>query len=305
MENFEKQLRENTTERLKKLRPIIDAEIERVRKVIQENKEDEIDSEAFDLRGELYRLAFEVAPEARKQDLSYMKEWINPKEGEVSVDIAAGTGFLTIPLTSWTKGRTYAVDPSDVQLNNLDKKKGDLDIKIVVGSLSEEETLKAIGDVGNIDLVTSYGGLHHVVDKNGANRQYKLFENISKLLKVGGRVVVGDVGKDTALARHFETSVKEHCLTGHEEKWLDPKRLQSELINGLGLKYIKSEIVPVQWVFENKEQLALFMKCLHAYNMSDEEILDDLKSFLGYEVNESGECKLNWPMLFFYLQKSE
>jgi len=288
--------------KLKRLRPIIDAEIARVRETVA--RAESVNSEDFDLRGELYRLAFEVAPEARRQDLEYMKEWINPSLGEKAVDIAAGTGFLTIPVTTWTQGKTYAVDPSEVQLGNLSKKKKGLNIQTVVGSLSEPSAVEAIGeDSGNIDLITSYGGLHHVVDQDGENKQRKLFENAAKILKVGGRFVAGDVGADTPLAKHFEVSVKNNCLTSHEEKWLSPERLQKELVEGTGLDYVKSEIVPVEWIFKSEEQMALFMKCLHAYDMTDQEILDDLKSILGYEVDPSGECRLHWPMLLFHLEK--
>lgn len=303
MNHFEQNKQESLTERLKRLRPIIDNEIKRAKDLIK-TREDNVDSEDFDLRGELYRLAFEVAPNARGQDLIYMKQWIKPFNGERVVDIAAGTGFLTIPLTSWTNGKTYAIDPSEVQLSNLDKKKGGFDIESITGSLSDKETLNSIGeDIGNIDLVTSYGGLHHVVDINGVNRQKELFKNVAELLKSGGKFIVGDVGADTDLAKHFENSVKQHCLTSHEEKWLNGARLQKELIEDTKLHYIKSEVIPVKWSFDNEEQLALFMKCLHAYDMSDEEILNDLKLFLGYEKDELGKCILNWPMLFFELEK--
>lgn len=252
----------------------------------------------------MYKLAFEVAPKARNEDLLFMKDWINPQQGETSIDVAAGTGFLTIPLSSWTKGKTYAIDPSIVQLKNLNSKKGDLNIIEIEGSLSEDKTIKKIeADIGKIDIITSYGGLHHVVDKENINKQKKLFENASLMLKDGGRMIVGDVGDNTPLSKHFEMSVKKHCLTGHTEKWINKERLQGELIEGTDLSYIKSEIIPIKWYFENEEQMALFMKCLHAYDMSCDEILKDLSSFLGYTKKSDESCELNWPMLFFHLEK--
>lgn len=302
-EILNKNYKNNKQESFKEIRGVIDNEISRVRDLV--SKEKNIDSEDFDLRGELYRLAFEVAPLAREQDLINMEKWIAPRKGEKSIDIAAGTGFLTIALEKWTEGKIYAVDPSDVQLNNLKKKADNTNIEIIVGSFSESETAEKIGeDFGNIDLVTSYGGLHHVLDKNGINRQKELFKNVSKVLKPGGRFVAGDVGADTDLAKHFENSVKKNCLTSHSEKWLSPERLKGELIEDTDLKYVRSEILPIKWIFDNEEQLALFMKGLHAYDMSDAEILSDLNSFLGYTKDETGKCILNWPMLFFELQKN-
>lgn len=294
----------NEKERLKNLRMVIDKEILRVRELVA--SKESVDSEDFDLRGELYRLAFEVAPVARKQDLINMEEWIKPVGGEKLIDIAAGTGFLTIPLGKWTKDKIYAIDPSSVQLSNLEKKANDLNIETIVGSFSENDVLERIGeDIENIDLVTSYGGLHHVLDKDGINKQKELFKNVFKVLKPGGRFVAGDVGANTDLARHFEGSVKKNCLTSHSEKWLSQERLEGELIEDTDLKYVRSEILPIKWIFDSEEQLALFMKCLHAYDMTDDEILNDLNSFLGYKKESSGKCILNWPMLFFELKKEK
>lgn len=285
---------------LDKLESEINEEILRVKHTI--SQESSVDAEDFDIRGRLYKLAFDVAPHARHQDLDYIKEWLKPQKGEKVIDIAAGTGFLTVPLANWTEGQIYAVDPAKVQLENLDKKKGNLPIKTIVGSLSDEDTFNKIDDIGDIDIVTSYGGIHHVLDIEGRNRQKEVFSNVSRVLKRGGRFIAGDVGENTPLSRHFESSVKKHCLTGHYEKWLNKERLQGELIEGTALRFVKTEIIPVKWEFKSEKQMALFMKALHAYDLTLEEILDDLKIVLGYEF-EDGLYKLNWPMLFFHLVK--
>lgn len=280
----------------------LELEIQNVKNVVQDSQTR--DSEDFNVRGELYRLAFLFAPNSRDQDIHYCREWIAPREGEKSVDIAAGTGFLTKHVAQWTKSIVYAIDPSDVQLRNLEKNCQGLPVKTIVGSLSDQKTLVGLGgDVGNIDFVTSFGGIHHCLDKVGVNSQKEMFKLVSKALKKGGRFIAADVGDATKLSEHFEVSVKRHCLTGHEEKWLSAQRLKGELIDGTDLKYIRSEVVPIQWVFTDDHQMAMFMKGLHAYDLSEKEILDDLQSILGYEHKEGG-VYLNWPMLFFHLEKA-
>lgn len=262
-------------------------------------------AEDFNIRGELYRLAFEVAPNARYQDMQYLYQWIQPKRGEVSLDIAAGTGFVTKYLAEWTGNTTYATDPSDVQLGALKKRCEGLSVITVEGSLSENSTMQQLTHaIGTVDIITSFGGIHHAIDEHGENKQKKIFAHVSKLLKPGGRFIAVDVGADTSLAAHFETSVKHHCLTSHEEKWLCKERLQGELIEGTDLRYVKSEIIPIQWVFDSTYEMALFMKGLHAYSMSLEEIIADLKSILGYEEKNS-KVYLNWPLLFFHLEKKK
>jgi SAM-dependent methyltransferase len=279
----------------------LELEIQNVKNVVQHSQTK--DPEDFNVRGELYRLAFLFAPSSRDQDIRCCYEWIVPQEGEKSIDIAAGTGFLTKHIAQWTKSTVYAIDPSNVQLRNLEHNCQGLPVKTIAGSLSDETTLAGLGsDVGDIDFVTSFGGIHHCLDKDGINSQMEMFKLVSKALKKGGRFIAADVGDETKLSEHFEVSVKKHCLTGHEEKWLSTERLKGELIDGTDLKYIRSEVVPIQWVFTDEHQMAMFMKGLHAYDLSEKEILDDLQSILGYEHKEGG-VYLNWPMLFFHLEK--
>jgi len=284
-------------------------ELKKCRELVEKEKKEGVsaNSEDFNKRGELYKLAFDVAPTARRQDIERLFGWINPQKGERAIDVAAGTGMFSIPLAKITETRLYAVDPSIVQLNNLAKKKGDLDIVTVVDSLSEQSSVGAMKeDIGNIDIITSYGGIHHMLDKeeNGilVNKQKEMFKNADKMLKVGGRFIAGDVGANTALSRHFEGSVKQHCLTGHTEKWLSKERFESELLRGTNLIIARIENVDVKWLFESERQMALFMKGLHAYDMTDEEVLEDLRAYLGYQ-KKGEQFELNWPMLFFHLEK--
>jgi hypothetical protein len=129
-----------------------------------------------------------------------------------------------------------------------------------------------------------------------------MFKNADKMLKKGGRFIAGDVGEGTALAKHFEGSVKQHCLTGHTEKWLSKERFENELLKDTDLELVRVEDVEVKWLFNSERELALFMKGLHAYDMSDQEVLEDLKAYLGYE-KKGEQFELNWPMLFFHLEK--
>ena len=294
---------------LEQIEKEIEQEIQRCKRSVEQDKKDgqEICSEDFDKRGELYSLAFDVAPEARTQDLEYLFEWIKPKIGEKSIDVAAGEGWVSLPLAKKTKSKVYAVDPSLVQLKNLRRKKSGLDIEVIHGSLTEDEAVSQMQDeIGNIDIVTSYGGIHHILDKKEGgelvNKQKALFENVDKMLKPGGRFIAGDVGGNTVLAEHFEKSVKKHCLTGHKEKWLSPDRIKNELIVDTNLEPVKIEHVDVKWIFDMEYQMALFMKAIHAYDMPNSEVLKDLNKYLEYTKIE-GKYELNWPMLFFHLEK--
>lgn len=287
MNNFTQKLNQALTEVQKRV-------------LVLRNQGGVVHAEAFDIRGELYGLAFEIAPHARAQDLKVMFDWIQPRLGEKTVDISAGTGFLTIPLARQTQAQTYAIDPTKIELDILVKRAAGLAITPVALSPGDKKVFDQLGvDEGKIDIVTSFGGLHHIV---GDNQQNLAFQNISKMLRPGGRFIAGDVGAGTSLARHFETSVKKHCLTGHEEKWLSPERLQGELLVGTDLEFVRANMVSIEWVFDSEEHMVLFMRALHAYPMSVKDVLSDLRNILGYE-HRDGKVYLKWPMLIFELRK--
>lgn len=284
----------------------LNRELDRVQMLAK--NDDFTECEDFNIRGKLYKLAGEIAPNAREQDIFYIQKWLNPKAGEKSVDIAAGTGFLTYHLVKWTQSKTYAVDTSSEQLTCLKNRLNNRLVTTINGSISAPETIHQFGqDFGQIDFVTSFGGIHHIIDTLGPdnkikNNQRAMMETVANLLKPGGRFVASDVCGGTSLSRHFEKSVKTHGLTGHKEKWLTIDRLQNELISGTDLEYIKAEIINSKMVFDSERHMALFMKGLHAYAISIEAVIADLQNILGFEKKDD-KIYLNWPLLFFHLQK--
>src|SRR3989344_4732938 len=77
--------------------------------------------EDFDIRGDLYATAIELAPKAREADIAAMKEWLRLRGDENVVDLAAGGGFLTRRIREWTSGEVVAVDPARQHLEHLDR----------------------------------------------------------------------------------------------------------------------------------------------------------------------------------------
>lgn len=279
MENFN---------RIATFRTKINAELEVAKKLVEKRNAGE-EIKDFDIRGNLYGLSTELAPNARENDIGEMKARLDLKGDERIVDLAAGTGFFTKEFTSWTTGEVVAVDPSAMQLNILNEV-CEGKVTIVLGSPDSEKDMSVIEN-NSVDIVSSFGGLHHVPN------QRVMMEQISRILKPGGRFIAGDVGNGTSLAHHFDIFVAQKCLTGHTAQWLDEARL-IELSAGLPFKLEKAEVVPIVWKFSSKEEMALFFKGLHAYSLSEEEVVEDLQEALGFEEKD-GQVLLNWPMLFF------
>lgn len=248
----------------------------------------------FDIRGKLYQLAMNIAPLARHGELQALQSWIDPLEGTVSADIAAGSGFLTLVLAKWTNAKTYAIDPSLDQLRALEAVKMP-NIVCVQGSFEEEKnSLNQITE--ELDLITSLGGLHHIFN------QEQMMMNIERFLKPGGRFAAADVEANSVLADHFDRVVASKCITSHQALWLSKERLLKLIQPYKTLELTRAEQKDLTWVFDSEHQMALFFKGLHAYNLPEQTILNDLAEVLEYS-RVGPKVHLRWPLLFFEIKK--
>lgn len=246
----------------------------------------------FDIRGDLYRLAHDMAPEARNEEVEAIRRWLEPKAGETGLEIAAGTGFLTRHVHRWTGAPVYAVDPSQAQLRVL---QANVPAARAVCCSGDDRGLGGRLPRRQIDFAVSLGGIHHVED------QERLFANVADALRPGGRFVLGDVCADTALARHFDDVVAAKCLTGHTARWLDRTRV-AELARVAGLTVARVEVLPLHMDFGSEKEMSLFFKGLHAYDLPESEVASDLGEALGVERRD-GLCRLKWPLLLAALER--
>ncbi len=247
----------------------------------------------FDVRGHLYDLAHKVAPNARHAEIDTIRRWVEPKMGERSMDVSAGSGFLTKFLYEWTSVPAIAVDPSHSQLMAL--RRNAPHSTILHGYPDDPRTFVKFPD-GCVDFATSLGAIHHVVN------QHEMLRNVSRVLRKGGRFVFADVCADTALARHFDEIVTQKCLTGHTAQWLSERRVL-ELTRGLPFSVKQMGIESVFMKFASEGEMYLFFKGLHAYDRPMDEVVGDLNRVLG-RADRNGSVVLNWPLLFVNLERT-
>ncbi len=246
----------------------------------------------FDIRGDLYRIALELAPNARAEELNSVLHLLKPKAREIGVDLAAGTGFLSLPVAVVTHTKLYAVDVSSEQLRSITSLSSHL---IPVHASPDSEAICKFIPTGTVDFITSLGGLHHVSD------QRQLFKNVTQLLKPKGRFVAADVCADSKLSAHFDRVVSKKCITGHEANWLSRKKI-IELAAFNDLEPALCTQIEPQWVFRNIRHACLFFKALHAYDIPIEEIEADLRTEL--DVTEHADyLTISWPLIIFELRK--
>ena len=143
----------------------------------------------------------------------------------------------------------------------------------------------------------SFGAFHHLKQK------VKAFENYSRILKKGGRLVIADVFQGSKLAKHFDDKVAKYCITGHEVSFLS-KEFTESLCFLTGFEKPKFYDLNIKWKFKNKNDIGIFLYKLHAMTKTTpEECLRGAEKILGIKkINE--DYYLNWPMTLFITRKT-
>lgn len=233
-------------------------------------------------RANLYKECLKEFPHARDEDISIMKKFLKPKQDETVLEIGAGRGFFSNILSNSVK-KLIVSDPSKDQLEevkNLNKKN-----IILIEAGADELKLNNT----KVDAIWSFGAMHHCFNKT------KAFQNFARVLKNGGRLVIGDVWNGSTLAKHFDDKVTKYCITGHEVAfWTD--EFTESLCYLSGLQKPKIINVNIQWKFNTEKEIGTFLYKLHAMTRTTEnECLKGAKEILGIEKKDGFYC-LNWPM---------
>ena len=111
----------------------------------------------------------------------------NPQEGEVCLDLGCGRGNDVIRMAQAVgeKGFSYGIDISDGMIEKATRNAVKLEVNNVRFVKSELEDLKLPSD--HVDVVISNCTLNHASDK------YKVWSEIYRVLKKGGRFIVSDI----------------------------------------------------------------------------------------------------------------
>lgn len=234
------------------------------------------------IRSKLYIECLKEFPHARDEDIEVMKKYLAPKDNETILEIGAGSGFFSVILADLVK-KLIVSDPSKDQLQEI-KDLNKKNIRVILGgsdSLNlEKET---------VDAVWSFGSLHHCFDKT------KYFQKFAQILNRSGRLVIADVYHGSKLAKHFDIQVAKYCISGHEVSfWTD--EFAESLCFLSGFEKPKIHNLNINWKFETKEEIGLFLYKLHAMTKTTpENCLKWADKILGIKKKNGLNC-LNWPM---------
>ena len=234
-------------------------------------------AEIFAERARSYHSAMEAFPRARETEFRCVLQTLDDLPGGILCDMPAGGGYLAhhlrpdfdyigvdpasdfVALGSKAAAKIIRADPADVPLES-----------------------------GSIDYVVSLAGLHHEPHLD------RVFGEMRRLLRTGGKVVIADVAHETPPARFLNDFVNRTNPMGHDGHFLDGET--ASLLEGAGLNILDDELILVPWPFADIEQAAAFAGQLFGTVRADiPEVADALSSDIGF-TREPSHVLLNWSL---------
>ncbi|USD63347.1 methyltransferase domain-containing protein [Vibrio sp. SCSIO 43140] len=238
-------------------------------------------------RSRSYKLALNQFPECWKEDTLMMFDFLAPQCGEAILEIGAGSGFFSFDISTaiGPEGRLFVVDPSPDQLRPIYDRANE---NITIMQRPAEDISLSEGVA--LDAIWSRGAFHHVKSKEA------VLSNLAQFAKPGARLVICDIFSGTKLSDYFDEHVAISCTTGHEVSFLS-KPYAKSLCKLTGWSEPKFTDLALQWHFERKEDIGVFLSLLHSNKpeYSHKHSLDDAERLLGIRRTPQGWA-LNWPM---------
>ncbi len=256
-------------------------------------------------RWENYRLANSRFPSVRSLELAKQLELTNAKKGETIVEVGTGNGYLTFAL-AYKVGKNGRIITYDYQKSNIDfvneNNKERLPITTINQTLDYDFELAD----GSVDKVSTIATLHHYDDRSkgtGIGGREKAIKEFYRILKKGGKLIIGDVAHDTTSQRYFDSiDVPKYCSPlGHPHDFL----IKEQVIlfcKKAGFKNIHFVIENVPWQFENDKEAQEFLRTIHNSKCTPKESLEHAKKTRKYWT-ENGKFYLEWQLFYLTAEK--
>jgi SAM-dependent methyltransferase len=233
-------------------------------------------AEIFEQRAAEYHHAMRLSPRARDAEFLAVLEPIRGASSGLVCDMPSGGGYLADYL--WPGIDYLAIDPATDFFVEWPKP---------LQRLLAEITKVPLTDA-SADYVVSLAGLHHEPSLP------RVFAEMRRLLRPGGRIVLMDVATDTAPARFLNGFVAENCPLGHDGRFLDEQSIG--LVEAAGFAVADDQLMDVPWTFDSYDEAGEF--CRHLFGMTGlgaGETVAAMEREIGFDAVE-GAPRLRWTL---------
>ena len=232
-------------------------------------------AEIFAERGVAYHQAMAACPHARDAEFAAVIEPLAERTG-LLCDLPSGGGYLAAHLPP---GLSYVgVDPSDDFVRACP-----VGTVCITGSIAGVPLAE-----GAADCLVSLAALHHEPDLP------RVFGEMRRLLKGGGRAVICDVAAGTPAARFLNGFVDANNPMGHVGLFLD--ELTAGVVEDGGFAIADDAVVEVPWVFDSLAEAGDFCRSLFWMPALDAAaVADAMYREIGFEVT-NGRPHLRWAL---------
>jgi len=265
-------------------------------------------------RWKKYAKANDRFPDVRKAELGRQMFYLNPQQGETIVEVGTGNGILTFPMANAVgkNGKVYSFDYRKENLYiALCKNTQALPI-IFAPQINNPQTGRYDFPFENnsVDKVSTIAAFHHYDDRScntGLTGRKKALQEFYRILKFGGKLIIGDIADDTVNQRYFDEEMDNpnspaYCWPrGHPHDFLN-KDIALRLCGETGFKNIEFRVERTPLVFDSKREAGEFFHMIHNAKGSPSESLQIAKKRLGLEKIKN-KYKVGWYLFYLTAEK--
>lgn len=236
-------------------------------------------SDIFKQRGEDHAAAFQLYPEACREEAATILRLAAPQPGETLLDLPAASGFLSTYL-DMTGVHVIAVDPNPV-FHAQCRRRGLESYQAPLDDLPLAD--------GCVEVVVCLAGLHH------EPRRLAVFQEIRRVLRPDGRLAIAEVAKGSAVADFLNSFVHAHSSLGHQGVFVDEEFIED--LTMAGFRIVHDECPNYRWNFASPEELADCLRLMFGIDRAGPaEIIAAVQSGLGVDYMVGGGMGVRWSL---------
>lgn len=149
----------------------------------------------------------------------------------------------------------------------------------------------------SMDRIIVLASLHHLQKQE----RLEFYQECKRLLKKKGRLVIGDVIKDSKQDKWLNEFVNRWNSSGHCGLFFDTNDRND--LESIGFT-VNIETPSYEWKFTNQSEMIDFVIHLFGLDLFEQshqksELIDFIKENLDYFENENGTCGFKWQLIYF------